>query len=161
MVVNMKIEHIKVKNTYTCQGCHNTFISYGDLIFEQDVWPVCCKQCEFKVIYKLLKKCEFSDKNLEFMAKNTKFYDQKQEFIRHKALFAICKHYANIGLANIKYLGTKDKDKNQGTNKRPKSRDKFKGHTPLIRGMSFVPCPKSPNSQFVPKSNSGDLQKWF
>jgi len=152
---------MKPKNTYTCQGCYNPFISTPDLTCEQDIWPVCCKQCEFKVIYRLLKKCDFSDENLEFMAKNTKFYDEKQEFTRHKALFAICKYYANIGLANIKYLGTKDKDKKIGTNTCPNNRDKLKGHHPPIGGMSFVPKDQTNNSQFVPNYGSGGLQKWF
>lgn len=152
---------VKLKNTYTCQGCYNTFSSSAGLMFEQDVWPICCKKCEFKVMYRLLKKCEFSDENLEFMAKNTKFYDKNQDFTRHKALFAICKYYINLGLSNIKYLGTKDKDKKTGTKSCPQNRDKKQGHYPPIGGMSFVPKDQNLNSQFVPKSSSGGLQKWF
>jgi len=157
----MEITKIKPKNEYRCQGCNNTFISYGDLKIEEGVLPVCCKQCEFKVIYKLIKKCEFSDENIEFMAKNSSFYNEKEDFTRHKAIFAICKYYSNIGLSNIKYLGTKDNDKKIGTISSPHFRDKSLGTYPPIRGMSFVPKDPNHNSQFVPNSTGGNLEKWF
>lgn len=152
---------MEIKNEYTCQSCKNTFISTRDFKIEQDIWPVCSKKCEFKVIYMLINKCEFSNENLEFMAKNSRFYDEKQEFDRHKALFAIYKYYSNIGLSNIKYIGTLDKDKKIGTKMCPKNRDKIRDITPLrgVCPLSLLTDSTKPSLSLT--SNSGGLQKWF
>jgi len=157
----MKIQEVIPKSTYTCQCCDNTFVSYGDLKIETNIWPVCSKKCEFKVIYKLLKMCELSDENLGIMAKNTKVYNVNQPFTRHNALFAICKYYSKIGLSNIKCLWTLDMDKKIRTKRCPHNMDKSNGHYPPIGGMSNVHMDQTSKNEFVHKSSEGGLQKWF
>ncbi len=102
------------KLEYTCQSCGKTFISIGkdgknkELLCEVGVKPVCSSNCEFKIIYKLVTLCEFSNENLIKMLRLKGVLIKKEEFNRNTALFEITKHYAKIGLSNIKAIFFKE-----------------------------------------------------
>lgn len=160
----MKIIEVVPKNTYTCQGCLKEFKTMQEYHIEPSVYPVCSKRCEYKVIYRLISWCRYEDKTLELMQKIVEKKDKIEQFSRQKAIFSITKHYAKIGLASIKWIGTRDRTRNEGTKKRTKGqRDK---NSPPIEYRGIVPCPVpsfSPSfkSVLVPSSKSGGLKEWF
>ncbi len=157
----MKIYDITPLNTYNCQGCFQDFKTDQKYIIEIEFYPVCSKRCEFKVIYRWIKLLSISDENLEFMQKTIEKKDKIIEFNRQKAIFSITKHYANIGLANIKVMGQWDRTKKEGTKKGMMGQWDITSPPIEYRGMSHgmshpysKPCP-------ITKTKSKVLKKWF
>jgi len=105
----MKVTELKILSTYSCQGCFQDFKTKFEIVIEPFIWPVCSKRCEFKVIYRIIKHIGFSDKTLELMQKIVEKKEDIDEFTRHRAIFVITKHYANIGLSSIKVIWTRDR----------------------------------------------------
>lgn len=100
----MKILDYKPTNSYTCQGCYKSFNSNQDLLCDHPFNPTCGPRCSFLVIYRILKKLEFSDKLLEFYAKRSKFWRKNMEFSRNKGYYYMARDFSNQGLSSIKPL---------------------------------------------------------
>ena len=60
----MKVKEIKPANFYTCQVCHKEFELPNPVKIVEGIYPVCSNRCKFRLIYKLLRKMNFSKKNL-------------------------------------------------------------------------------------------------
>ncbi len=165
----MKILEVTPKDYYTCQFCGNSFISNSGkpLIIEQGFYPVCSFKCGFMVIFTYIQNQEYSNENLEIMLKIIGKNDEIQDFDRKTAIYSISKYYAKLGLANIKFIGTSDKDKKTETrNLTSETRDKISPPM-LIGGMSLsCPCFENGSSMnpcpiIFDENSKKEVKKWF
>ncbi len=168
----MKSENILIEDSYSCQSCQKTFNrSYTKI--SPNVWPVCSKICEFRVIHKFLKNSGLSDENLEFMQQIALNVGKIESFDRRTAIYDITKFYANKGLSSIKLL-KREGTKGQGQKTRDKNldrRDKGQGFPPYYIGglsLSLSQLSEDSNSDSCPSfrkvkinKNDGRLEKWF
>jgi len=124
-----KIIDVNILNTYSCDNCQKWFKTKNEYkklaqgvvkkeqlepLFpvEKNIWfeprntflILCSKGCEFKFIFKLVKRMHYNQKNYELILNLIGIKLKKGEFNENEAIFNITKYYNKIGLANIKVV---------------------------------------------------------
>lgn len=134
----MKVIEVNVISTYTCNVCNRWFQSKEE--FDLRFLVICSKKCEFKFIYNLIKKEGYSEENYRNILKIIGKEQQKDTFNENTAIFEITKYYSNIGLPNIKHLGSRLKTKAQGSKMGTKAQGSSNS-PPIYRGNEPEPEP--------------------
>lgn len=114
----MRVIEIDLFNTYTCNFCNRWFKSKEELILnpECNFLVFCSKKCEFRFIYNLIIKQEYSNENLRLLIKIIGKEPKEPEFNYNKGIFEVTKFYSKIGLSNITIIRQVDKTKKDLTN---------------------------------------------
>lgn len=110
---------ITIIPAYTCNICQKEFRIKEDL--DLTFLVICSKKCEFKFIFRLIKKQQYSKENYELLLNIIGKEQQNKEFNENLAIYEITKYYQKRVLSNIKThklcrdKGQDDKDKGQDT----------------------------------------------
>ncbi len=124
----MKVIDIMIKPTYSCNVCHKWFKSKEEfkaqdflehldfgIILLSHYLVICSRGCMFKFIYRLIQKQDYTIDNLKQLLKCIEKDKEIEYKSSHFAIYEITKHYQEIGLSNIKHLGSRLKALAQGS----------------------------------------------
>lgn len=111
----MKIININISPLYSCDVCSKPFRSKIELVKNPYDNPkyltICSKLCEFRFIYDLIKKQDYSKENLLLLLKIIGKKQNNAKFSQSVAVLDLSKYYTKIGLSNITRLCQADSDK--------------------------------------------------
>ncbi len=109
----MKIKDIVVTNTYTCYVCNKWFDSKEELIqYYPYFLTICSNKCKQNFIFNLLKKMNYSDKQLQLLLKSIGKTYKELDFRFYFELLRLAKFYNNSKLTTIKVIGQLDRTEN-------------------------------------------------
>ena len=106
----MKIKEIVVTNTYTCSICNKWFDSKEEMIqYPPYFLTICSNKCKQNFIFNLLKKMNYSNKELQLLLKSIGKEYKILDFRFNFELLRLAKFYNISKLTTIKVIGQVDK----------------------------------------------------